>query len=280
MGSVIKRAYIEITNTCNLSCSFCRKNRRSPAMMSAERFEQVLKELLQFTKYIYLHVQGEPLLHPQFRTILEICGAHGARVSLVTNGSLLYRYPDLLSFPALHRLSVSLQSVPFHEEGSAEKLMETLLPMIRHAGEAGRPYIELRFWRNDLLSDPAAETCMQFLQENFPFQETGNPNSFRIHPYVFVSYDREFEWPEVSGEDTDTKGTCLGAREQIAVLSNGDVVPCCLDADGEIVFGNLFEKEMETILSSDRYLKMTEGFRNHVITEPLCRSCTFRRRFQ
>ena len=248
--------------------------------MSAEQFEHVLKEILPVTNYIYLHVQGEPLLHPQLRTILNLCEYYHARVALVTNGTLLSHYPDLLSFPALHRLSISLQSVPFHAPDSVEKLMDSLLPMIKTASENGRPYMELRFWRNDLLSDPAVKTCLDFLQQNFAFQKTGNAHSFRILPYVFVNYDREFQWPKTDEKTAETAGTCLGAREQIAVLSNGDTVPCCLDAEGSIVFGNLFEESLDAILSSERYQKITEGFRNHTITEPLCQSCSFRRRFQ
>ena len=219
--------------------------------MSAADFEHVLKEVLPYTNYIYLHVQGEPLLHPQFRDIMSICDSFHTRVSLVTNGTLLKNYPDLLTFSSLHRLSVSLQSAAFHEPGSADALMKIIQNRIKIASENRRPYVELRFWRNDLIDAPAVSQCLQFLKENYAFEETVTANSFRILPYVFVNFDRTFDWPKIT-ESRSTAGTCLGARRQIAVLSNGDVVPCCLDADGEIVFGNLFDTGFKTILAGER----------------------------
>ena len=279
MSSVIRRAYIEITNVCNLSCSFCRKNHRPARFMSAEEFAFVLKQITPLTRYIYLHVQGEPLLHPEFRRIMELCAQENVKVALVSNATQLERFPDLFSFGALHRCSLSLQSLPFHKPGSEVTLLNTLLPMLENASASGRPYIELRFWRKDLNSDPAVSHCLDRLHQRYEFQPTKTPNSYRILPYVFVNFDHEFDWPDSSSQISETSGTCLGGRDQIAVLSDGSVVPCCLDAEGEIVLGNLFEKDLTEILASGRYQKMTEGFARHKLIEPLCQRCTYRRRF-
>ena len=62
---MLKKAYVEITNRCNLACSFCPKTKRAPRTMSAQEFDLILSRLEGYVQYVYLHVMGEPLLHPQ-----------------------------------------------------------------------------------------------------------------------------------------------------------------------------------------------------------------------
>ena len=111
------RIYIEITNRCNLSCDFCHGTRRPPRTMTPAEFETLALKLRGETDYLYLHVLGEPLLHPQLPEVLAIAHRLGFRTCLVTNGTLLPRQKDaLLAAPGLHKLSVSLHSF----EGSAQ----------------------------------------------------------------------------------------------------------------------------------------------------------------
>ena len=63
----MKKVYIEITNNCNLDCSFCIKNTRKSMFMSEENFKIILNKLKNTTSYLYFHVMGEPLL-PIFDT--------------------------------------------------------------------------------------------------------------------------------------------------------------------------------------------------------------------
>ena len=72
---MLKKAYVEITNCCNLSCAFCPKTARSPRSMSVGEFDLVLGKLGDAVQYVYLHVMGEPLLHPNFEEILDIAAA-------------------------------------------------------------------------------------------------------------------------------------------------------------------------------------------------------------
>ena len=65
-----KKIYIEITNICNLNCSFCSKDKRKKEYMSLDNFEHILKKIHNYTDYIYLHVKGEPLLHPNITEII------------------------------------------------------------------------------------------------------------------------------------------------------------------------------------------------------------------
>jgi len=60
-----KKVYIEITSVCNLACSFCPPTARAKGLIKVEQFNKILDEIRPHTKYIYLHVKGEPLLHPR-----------------------------------------------------------------------------------------------------------------------------------------------------------------------------------------------------------------------
>ena len=275
---MIKRVYIEITNICNLSCAFCAKNTRAPRMMSLQEFEYVIKQVAQLTKYIYLHVQGEPLMHPQIHEIMDIAAAHECHVQLVTNAAFLKDHMDLVKHPALRKISFSLQSVEY-QKIDPETFMKPILDCIERASAAGHPFCELRFWRDDQMDLPKTKQCLDTLKQRYTFTDSGRIRNQKILPGVYVDYSNPFEWPAENTEENSLSGTCLGALEQIAVLSDGTVVPCCLDAEGKISLGNLFSQTLSEILASERYTRMTEGFRNYRITEELCRHCTFRRRF-
>jgi radical SAM protein with 4Fe4S-binding SPASM domain len=58
-------------------------------------------------------------------------------------------------------------------------------------------------------------------------------------------------------------------------LADGQVVPCCLDADANMLLGNVFNEELSDILLSAKAQKIHNGFKNNKITEEYCRSCGF-----
>lgn len=105
---MFQRAYLEITNVCNLACAFCPGTAREKRFMAPEDFSLLAKKLRPYTEYLYLHVMGEPLLHPQLAEILRTCTELGYRVCLTTNGTLLpEKLPLLRDCPSLHKVSVS-----------------------------------------------------------------------------------------------------------------------------------------------------------------------------
>ena len=275
---MIKRIYIEITNVCQLSCSFCLKNTRQPRFMSTQEFEHIIRQASAVTGYVYLHVQGEPLLHPQINEIMSICERYGCRVQLVTNGLLLNEHMDLLSCPALRKISFSLQSVEYHDE-DIERFMNPIISFIEQASENGHPYCELRFWRDDQMEMSRTHQCLQVILQRYHAVSDSRKNNEKILNGVYVDYANAFEWPDEKAAEENDRGTCLGGIEQIAILCDGSVVPCCLDAQGTMVLGNIFEQPLEDILQSERYLQLTDGFRRHFLNERMCRKCTFRRRF-
>lgn len=274
---MIRRIYIEITTTCNLRCPFCTVSARETDTMPVSDFEHILLQAKQLTPYIYLHVQGEPLMHPQIEEILNLCDRYEMKVQLVTNGTMIDRVP-LLHHPSLRKVSFSLQSVEYQYRDLSVYL-DIILAFCKEASGKDLPYCELRFWRDDQFSLPSTKKCLELLKERYEWKETRKPDSYELMKHVYADFARPFDWPSLNGPFISEKGTCLGAVNQIAVLCDGTVVPCCLDSEKGIPLGNLLETGITEILSTERYLSMVQGFREHRLCEPLCQRCSFRTRF-
>ena len=110
MGNVrrFKRIYIEITNACNLSCTFCQETKRERGFMSVEEFTKIIDEIKPYTDYIYLHVKGEPLLHPELEQILQICEENHIRINITTNGTMVRKQLDILTSHQVHQINISM----------------------------------------------------------------------------------------------------------------------------------------------------------------------------
>ena len=111
-----KKIYIEITNSCNLKCSFCPEGKRIKEFISVENFEIIINQIKPYTNLIALHVKGEPLLHPKLKEILDICEKENILVNITTNATLLEKNKDILiSSKAVRQLNLSLHSITKNE---------------------------------------------------------------------------------------------------------------------------------------------------------------------
>lgn len=278
MKRTIRRVYIEITSRCNLNCAFCTAKYRTAQDMDPEFFREILPQVRQITPFVYLHVQGEPLCHPHFDEIMHICDECGMQVQLVTNGTLLHRWPELVQHSSLRKVSFSMQSIEYHTL-DADSFFRDILAFAEAASLQGKPITEIRFWRDDQLDQPRTEACISYLHEHYPLAPTSRNNSYELMKNVYVDFHNTFVWPSLDQPEQSEKGTCLGGIRQIAILSDGTVVPCCLDAEGTMALGSLHSRSLEDILNTERYIRLCDGFRKHVLTESLCRRCTYRKRF-
>ncbi|MGM9940895.1 MAG: radical SAM/SPASM domain-containing protein [Bulleidia sp.] len=273
----MKRAYIEITNRCNLSCAFCKKHGRNYRDMSEAEFIRIVDQVKPYTDYLYFHVQGEPFLHPLLDRFLTIADEKQCHVQLVTNGSLIEKYPHLYTHPSLRKISFSLQSIEYQNMADPMPFLHTILDFCTQAKDHGT-HCEIRFWRDDQTFMPKTETCLSYLKEHFDLTQTDRKNSIRLMDHVTLSYNNSFTWPDLDDALQSHRGTCR-AVDQIGILVDGTVVPCCLDCTGAIALGNVSVQDLSDILSTKRYQNMVQGFRNHTIVENLCLHCTYRLRF-
>lgn len=270
-----KKFYIEITNQCNLNCDFCHNTKRPLAMLLPRGFQYILNEIKPFGNNLYLHVKGEPLLHPKLKEFLDIAAANNCQVNLVTNGSLLDNYKsDFFNHPALKKISISLHSLDFNRLSETDYFKKIIL-LINHS----KCYLELRIWDYNLLNQSSKLRKFVALIEEY-FQINFLNENFKINSRISVSYERKFIWPTNSENNQLKYGRCLAYKLMLAVLVDGNVVPCCLDGEANLVLGNIFETKISQIILNSRYQKMIAGFKNNQIVEPLCQNCDYRLRFE
>lgn len=272
------RVYVEITTMCNRNCTFCPGTRRAPKQLSMDEFKTIIEKLKGVTKYIYLHVMGEPLTHPKLPEFIRYATEQGFKVSITTNGTLLRKRKNELLESGVYKVNVSIHSF---EEGSNEDYQNYISDCMQFADSASKDGIltVLRLWNNGYDEGRNINT-LQLLQDYFKDGEwkQGSKGS-RIRNKLHLEYGERFEWPDMEKPDRGNEVYCYGLKDHFAILCNGSVVPCCLDREGEITLGNIFEQSPEEILSSKRAEAMRKGFQCRRASEELCRKCGYARRF-
>lgn len=273
-----KKIYVEVTNVCNFSCSFCFKSFRDKRFVSPEDFSATLVRVKPYTDYIYLHVLGEPLLHPQIELLLEIAHKQGFKVNLTTNGSLLRSKKKILELGYIRQYNVSLHDAA--ENVKKENLDSYIDEVLDFASqEAERSYFSLRLW-NKGAEDVAMfnRFCLNKINDFFCLDITEKDlletRNIKLAPHIFLQNAARFSWPGEKELNITNRG-CYALKDHIAILSDGTVVPCCLDADASIPLGNILTENLEDILKKERVVNMLNGFRNKVVTEDICRNCGF-----
>ena len=279
------KIYIEITNVCNLDCSFCHGTKRRPCTISAEDFELYAKKITDFTDHVYLHVMGEPLLHPELERLIGIAHKTGLKSSITTNGTLLKKQLPMLvkNSEKLYKISISLHSLEANSGVDEDEYLDNCMSAARELGRAGIITV-LRLWNLDGLSSSAAQNLkndeiLEKLKRKFDGEWYKTRSGQRLENKVYLEWGEKFDWPDMSATDYGDEGYCYALKDHVAVLSDGSVVPCCLDADCEIKLGNLKEQSLEEILSQENVRLMAQGFANRRLVHPLCKHCGFARKF-
>ena len=243
-----------------------------------EEYKIIIEKLKGVTKYLYLHVMGEPLTHPLLPDFIRYATEEGFRVSITTNGTLLSRYGDALILSGVYKVNISIHSF---EEGTNEAYRNYIFDCIHFADKASKSGVltVLRLWNKGYDAGRNIDT-LALLQEYFQEEEwVMGGKGFRIRPRLHLEYGERFEWPDMEKEDRGNEVYCYGLKDHFAVLCDGSVVPCCLDREGEITLGNIFKQTADEILASERAACMKKGFQNRRATEELCRKCGYARRF-
>ena len=288
-----KKIYVEITNVCNLACDFCPRTKRTPEFMSTETFRAILDRIKGYTDYIYLHVKGEPLLHPQLSEFLDICREKGFQVNITTNGTLIRESGNmLLSKPSVRQVNFSLQSFDGNLSSlSRSEYIGNILSFAKEAMEKTDMFVSMRLWnlREAQSEERQNDAILTIIEETFdlprPICEDGesgkaiNSRGIKIADRLYVNQATEFVWPDLKEKEECGGAFCYGLRNQAAILVDGTVVPCCLDGEGVINLGNILVTPFSEIIESDRARNIVDGFTRKEAVEELCRKCGYRTRF-
>lgn len=275
---IFNKIYIEITNYCNLNCSFCSKDSRKKYEMTIDEFKHVINEIKEYTDSIYLHVKGEPLLHSKLDEILTICDENELKVRITTNGTLLKNKEDILLKHNIKQINISL-----HSENSEPNYFEKIFNTCDKLSK--KTAIVYRIWTlPNLKLDKISAKIIDKIDNHYHLsieivEKIINDKNIKISDNIYLDKDYEFEWPKVKDEKCHS-GTCLGTRTHIAILSNGDVVPCCLDSNDVIKLGNIYKEKLQDIINSNMFQTIRKGFQDNKVICLLCQSCTYRKRFE
>ena len=271
------KAYVEITNVCNLSCSFCPGTRREARFMSEEEFRLVLERLSHYTEYLYFHLLGEPLLHPRLEHFIALAKEKNYKVTITTNGTLIDKRAEQLLNSGVYKIVFSLHS--FEANTCTKTLDDYLLPVFSFAKKVeGKSIVVFRLWNHGGKESENTQ-IVEKMKTFFSDEYSEGKGGIKIGQKIFLQYGDKFDWPSLKSDGEQESVFCYGLRDQIGVLSDGTVVPCCLDSDGNIPLGNIFNTTLDKIISSPRAAAIYDGFSNRRACEELCRKCKYARRF-
>jgi len=279
---MFKKIYIEITNVCNLNCKFCPDTNRKKQFMTLENFEKIVKKIHNHTNLVALHVKGEPLLHNSLKEILEILEKYNLKTNITTNGTFIKKNIETIkNSKAVRQINFSIHSIMQNENLNKQYLTD----IFESAEQLENIMISYRLWNlqtikeNDINSSIIKEIEDYYNIQNLKQQLIEN-EFIKLKDNLFINQDIEFEWPDIDKKPIIEKGRCLALKEQIAILVDGTVVPCCLDNNGDIPLGNILEETFEDILNKPKSVTIKKNFENSVITCNLCRTCGFLKRLE
>ena len=283
------RIYIELTNVCGLSCSFCPTKELPAKHMDLEFFESVIIQAKAYTKEIACHVVGDPLTLSNLSDYLDIIHKHGLKAMLTTSGYFLKKHTyDTLFHPCVKQINISLNS--FNKNDTSITLEQYIKPVLdlcnAKLDQEKDIFINLRVWNldekmsehafNDILFSKLSKAFKIELKPGDIYRS--RPKSIRLETKILLHFDNYFEWPSLKNKNYGN-GTCQGLQSHVAILASGKVVPCCLDCDGIIELGDLQDKSLKEILSMNRATHILEGFRQNKAVEELCQKCSYKERF-
>lgn len=281
-----KKIYIEITNVCNLACSFCPVSKRKAAFMDTETFQKIIDNITAYTDYVCFHVKGEPLLHPKLGEFLKICADNHLKVNITTNGTKIKdTIKVLIDSPAIRQVNFSVHSFGGETGDGRIEYLKDLIWCAKELRAYTNILISYRFWNlGESNKESENDALLRILEEeyglDYKIQLTKeNARGIQISEKVYINQDYEFEWPHMDKEEDSGKGFCYALRTQAAILVDGTVVPCCLDQEGDISLGNIKYTTFSDIIHSERAVNLYHGFSNRQAVEELCRKCGYRRKF-
>lgn len=264
---MFKKVYIEITNNCNLACPFCIKNKRKKKYMTFNEFKIILNKLDGYTKYLYLHVLGESLTHPNINEFINYASSK-YKINITTNGYLI---ENIKNNKNIRQLNISLQSYNELYNVTLEDYMNKIFDIVDVLKEY--TYISYRIWVKNKYTKDIINMINKKYNSNLEINNLKNNTT--ITNNIFISTNQEFIWPDLNNDYYNEIGTCYALKDHIGILVDGKVVPCCLDSIGNIELGSIYKDDLKDIINSDRYKNMLNGFKNNKKIEELCKHCKY-----
>lgn len=266
MKKRFKKIYVEITNGCNLKCDFCIKNDRKTKFINIDEFKILLDKIKSYTDYLYFHILGEPILHPNINELINIA-SKDFKINITTNGYLIDRIKNNKN---IRQINISLHSFDDKYKVSINDYLDNVFNSIDKLIE-NNTYISLRLWVKNKYNDRIIDYINNRYNTNIKY----DTKQYTINNKLFINDFHEFIWPDLNNNTYDEEGTCYGLIDHIGILVDGTIIPCCLDSRGDIALGNIYENTIDDVLENDRVKNIINNFKQNKKCEELCKHCKF-----
>ncbi|GAA7861665.1 radical SAM/SPASM domain-containing protein [Helicobacter pylori] len=277
---LFKKIYIELSDICGLQCSFCPNPKNIRGVMPLELFEKVCKEAALLTPIITFHVLGDPCKLKNLNHYLSTARRFSLKVDLVTSGVYLCDFETLLQ-DIIYQISISLDAgLDNHNKLNQHRYIQKILEFCRYKCEKNSEvFLNLRI--QDSTLEKHQNLIKPFLEsfECVSLETLKSQGRTRLFKKSFLNIQKTFKWPNLNAQNSLNQESktpyCYGLIKQIAILSNGVVVPCCMDTQAHINLGDLNHTPLKDILKSQKAMAIKTHFLKGEALELLCKNCSY-----
>lgn len=259
---------VEVTSFCNTNCYMCPHEtmKRKKGIMEFQTFKKIVDESLEFSpRRIILSGMGEPLMDKDIDKKIKYTKDKGLYVKLITNGGLLdSKKINVILDNKVDEVNISVNA----PNGIVHKKVTS---NVDYAKLKENISLLMEEKKKRKLKDPIVNVSM--IENEF---NKGMGNKF-IKEWVdivdSVTVRPEENWGYFKESKLKReKYPCHYPFYWLTILWNGDVVPCCMDYEGKIIFGNVNENKLIEIWENEKYKKFRENQLNNVFLG-ICKDC-------
>jgi radical SAM protein with 4Fe4S-binding SPASM domain len=268
---------IEPASICNYRCLFCyqideeftRKSNGMMGMMSLDLFKQIIDQAEGRCEAITLASRGEPLICPDFESMIRYAGGKFLALKLNTNAWFL----DEKMCHAI--LEAGVSTVVF----SADAASEPTYSKLRVNGSLQRVYENIKLFRE--IRDkhfPESKVITRVSGVKVPgtdkLEDMENFWGELVDQVAFVKYN---PWENSYDQSiNDTKEPCSDLWRRMFVWWDGKVNPCDVDFKSHLSTGNALSQDLSDLWQSSAYMALREKHKEKLRSqcEP-CNRCTF-----
>ena len=229
-----------------------------------EDFKRILNKLTGYTKYLYFHIMGEPLLHPHINELIDLASKE-FNINITTNGFLIDRIKENKN---IRQLNISLHSYDKKYNKTLDEYLSNIFESVDKL-LVNNTIVKYRLWVDSVYK----EEIINRLEEKYKTKI--DKDSVKLADNIYYEVEQEFIWPSYDNDYYSETGSCRALRDHIGILVDGTIVPCCLDSEGKIPLGNIYKNEINDIINSDLFKEMKKGFQNNKKVHDLCKKCNF-----
>ncbi len=248
--------------------------------MPLELFEKVCKEAAPLTQIITLHVLGDPCKLKNLNHYLSVARRFSLKVDLVTSGVYWRDFETLLQ-DVIYQISISLDAgLDHHNKINQHRYIQKILEFCRYKCEKNSEvFLNLRI--QDSTLEKHQNLIKPFLEsfECVSLEGLKTQSRARLFKKSFLNIQKTFKWPNLNAQNPLNQESkipyCYGLIKQIAILSNGVVVPCCMDTQAHISLGDLNHTPLKDVLKSQKAMAIKTHFLKGEALELLCKNCSY-----